>query len=688
MPEYQPLQAGDPRQIGAYQIVGRLGEGGQGVVYLAESESGELRAVKVLHARLLPDAATRERLSHEVEAARRLPSFCTAKIYAVGLDDPGRPYIVSEYLAAHSLHAIVEEHGPLAGGALDHLAVGTVTILAATHQAGIVHRDLKPHNVLLGPDGPRLVDFGIARALEAGAVATSGPVGTPAYMAPEQLREEDVGTAADMFSWAVTMTFAATGRPAFGGTQYRAIDRILHGEPDIAAVPEPLRDLVERCLDKRPNRRPSAREVLDALMAAVPEHNVEIITTDAPTPPHSITIEPNRSRTSGSPVSPAPAGAAASGPAASGWAASRSAASRSAASRSAGSGGSSASPTPASPRSPAGRSFRRLGTRGRLATIAAALVIVAGAAATTAIVMRPDRGTGRHPARPPVAAPAAASIVVGSANFPENVLLGEIYAQVLEDRGFTVVRKFNIGPREDIYPQLEAGAIDVLPEYNGSLASFIGATGIDGSGPTTTSAINRLLRQKLPSGLRILHSAAAEDKDSITVTRRTAAKYDLKKLADLEHAAPDMVMGGSPEFEPRHEGILGLRLRYHIDFKNYQQFFTNDLKALAQALRTDAVQAADLFTTDPSIRLNKFVVLQDPDHFFSAQNVTPLIYTAAVSDKAQAALNDVSGELTTDDLLEMNTRVANNEDPAAVAKDWLEQSAIIPGRPPASSPAP
>ena len=305
---------------------------------------------------------------------------------------------------------------------------------------------------------------------------------------------------------------------------------------------------------------------------------------------------------------------------------------------------------------------------------ASALVVVAGVAATTAVAFRSGGSPFGSPG-PPAKAPAP--IVVGAANFPESTLLGEIYAQVLEARGFTVTRKFNLGSREAYYDQVKSGTIDVMPEYNGALASFIGAAGIGETGAKTTTQVNRLLRRRLPPTLRILHSAGAEDKDSVTVTAQVADKYDLRSVPDLEKVAPDLVMGGSPEFETRRQGLLGLRVTYRINFRDYQPFPAADRETMVDSLRNDAIQAADLFTTDPAIRLNKFVVLEDPDQFFSAQNVTPLVYRSAVGDKAQTALNDVSAELTTDDLLEMNTRVARKDDVATVAKEWLAQADIV-----------
>jgi len=180
--------------------------------------------------------------------------------------DGDRPYVVSEYVEGVSLEELVRTQGPRVPGALDRIAVGTVTALAAIHKAGIAHRDFKPSNVLLGPDGPRVIDFGIARALDI-STAPGMVIGTPAYMSPEQLSGRPVGTAADVFSWALTMAFAATGEPPFGEDNHTAVMyRIVNSRPRLDGVPQPLRTVLERCLAKEADERPTAAQVLDMLL--------------------------------------------------------------------------------------------------------------------------------------------------------------------------------------------------------------------------------------------------------------------------------------------------------------------------------------------------------------------------------------------------------------------------------------
>nr|WP_240972672.1 protein kinase [Nonomuraea sp. FMUSA5-5] len=262
------MHSGEPRHVAGYRLLGRLGDGGQGSVYLGQDTDGTHVAVKMLHARLLGDARAERRFLQESAIAAGVAGFCTAKVLDSGLVE-GRPYIVSEYIEGPSLHDQVTGAGPLAGGDLERLAVGTITALTAIHGAGIVHRDFKPSNILMGPDGPRVIDFGIAKAMDA---ATTGSlvVGTPGFMAPEQIAGDSVTAATDVFSWASTMGFAATGEPLFGRDSIPAVmHRILHADPDLGAVAEPLRAVLETCLSKDPLLRPSADDVLMRLVRRV-----------------------------------------------------------------------------------------------------------------------------------------------------------------------------------------------------------------------------------------------------------------------------------------------------------------------------------------------------------------------------------------------------------------------------------
>ncbi|MCG5217213.1 protein kinase domain-containing protein [Streptosporangium soli] len=266
MPSFTPLRSGDPTRLGGHDLRGRLGEGGQGVVYLAADNSGTLVAIKWLRPEMSGDPVMVERFVREVAVAERVSPFCTATVLGTGIEND-RPYIISEFIDGPSLQAVVTEAGPRTGPSLHRLAIGTSTALAAIHQAGIVHRDFKPANVLLASDGPRVIDFGIARALDATSTISSMPVGTPAYMAPEQILGHTVGPAADLFSWASTMLYAASGNAPFGSDTLPAvINRVLNVQPDLSCLDGSLLDLVAACLNKDPAQRPTAEQVILGLL--------------------------------------------------------------------------------------------------------------------------------------------------------------------------------------------------------------------------------------------------------------------------------------------------------------------------------------------------------------------------------------------------------------------------------------
>ena len=268
-----PLLDDDPAQIGPYRLTARLGEGGMGVVYLAEPGEDDrdntgLVAVKVLRPELIGDAELRARFDREVETLLRIQGVCTVRV--IDADTTTRkPYLVTEYVDALSLTEYTQVHGPLDPEMLYGLATGLAEALTAIHAAGVAHRDLKPSNVLLAPDGPKVIDFGIAQVMDATALTKTGmTVGSAGFMAPEQIRGR-AGTAADIFAWAVTVGYAASGQSPFGsGTTHAIMYRILHEQPDLAAIPPLLRPMVAAALDKEPVARPSAVELLAQLTSA------------------------------------------------------------------------------------------------------------------------------------------------------------------------------------------------------------------------------------------------------------------------------------------------------------------------------------------------------------------------------------------------------------------------------------
>ncbi|MEV0271630.1 protein kinase [Hamadaea sp. NPDC050747] len=267
----QALRPSDQLQIGGYQLLGRLGEGGMGTVYLAQSPEGTQVALKVIRDHLLDREEFRQRFRGEVARAKTVPPFCTAEVIEADPDhDP--PYLVAEYVDGPTLADIVKESGPLSGAALQSLGIGVATALTAIHAAGIIHRDLKPGNVLLPRGGVKVIDFGLARDSDTPTGITQGDqvMGTVPYIAPERLSGglKAVNAKADVFAWGAVMCYAATGHTPFAGdTPATTAIRILTEAPNLTGVNGPLRDVVALALSKDPAERPTARDLLDLLMS-------------------------------------------------------------------------------------------------------------------------------------------------------------------------------------------------------------------------------------------------------------------------------------------------------------------------------------------------------------------------------------------------------------------------------------
>jgi serine/threonine protein kinase len=264
----KPLQPDDPERVGSYTILGRIGEGGMGAVYLGRAPDGRQVAIKVVRPELAQDAGFVARFQDEVANAQRVASFCTAQVLDHG-ESAGRAYMVTEFIDGLSLKEYVKENGELSPGMLQGVAIGVAAALVAIHAAGLIHRDLKPANVMLSFSGPRVIDFGIARALDvaSGLTMTGQLVGSPGWMAPERILQQEVTTASDIFSWGCLVAFAQTGANPFGTGDFSVMSaRLVHGDPQVGPLPAPLDRLVRAALEKDPRKRPTARQLLLAMV--------------------------------------------------------------------------------------------------------------------------------------------------------------------------------------------------------------------------------------------------------------------------------------------------------------------------------------------------------------------------------------------------------------------------------------
>jgi osmoprotectant transport system substrate-binding protein len=264
------------------------------------------------------------------------------------------------------------------------------------------------------------------------------------------------------------------------------------------------------------------------------------------------------------------------------------------------------------------------------------------------------------------------TIVVGSANFQENVVLADIYADALKAKGVKVSTKLNIGSREAYIPALKDGSIDLIPEYSGVLLQYFDKTAT----AVSESDVYAALQKAVPAPLTVLDQSAAEDKDAIVVTKETAAKYNLTSIADLAAVANKLTLGAPPEFQTRSDGIPGLQKLYGVTFKTFRKLDAGG-PLTENGLKNGQIDAGDIFTTDPLIAKNGWVVLADPKNLYTAQNVLPLINSGKASATVKSVLSAVSAKLTTDDLVSLNEKVQlEKQDPDAVAKAWLSAAGL------------
>ncbi|MBV2367188.1 serine/threonine-protein kinase, partial [Streptomonospora nanhaiensis] len=280
-PELRPLDGGDPRAIGPYTVVGRLGQGGMGTVFGAVGAEGTCIAVKVVHERFAEDPAFREAFAREVELMRRVRGVYTAAVHAADTE-AARPWVATDFVPGTTLRRRVEQEGPLEPDMLLAFAAGTAEALTAIHAAGIAHCDVKPGNVMLSPEGPRVLDFGIARpAGRSAAGRTAGATfGSPGWVSPERYRGAEPGMPADVFAWGCLVAYAATGRPPFGtGDAQDKRRRTLAGDADLAGVPDTLRPVVELAMAADPAARPTAESVYRGLIAFASPDDISRVET-------------------------------------------------------------------------------------------------------------------------------------------------------------------------------------------------------------------------------------------------------------------------------------------------------------------------------------------------------------------------------------------------------------------------
>ncbi|MBN3456009.1 ABC transporter substrate-binding protein [Mycobacterium sp. DSM 3803] len=262
-------------------------------------------------------------------------------------------------------------------------------------------------------------------------------------------------------------------------------------------------------------------------------------------------------------------------------------------------------------------------------------------------------------------------VIIGSADFTESQLIASIYSQALQAKGISVTEQFNIGSREVYLAALKDGSIDLVPEYSGALLSHLNPE----STASSTEAVITGLVSNMPSGITMLAPSPAQDKDVVAVTQATADKYKLRKISDLAPVAGEMVLGGPPEWKSRVQGVVGLRDVYGLNFKEFVSLDAGGTLTMT-ALTNGQIQAGDLFSTDPGLKANHLVALEDDKDLFAAENVIPLIKSAKQTETITKALNAVSAKLTTDDLIDMNAEAAKGTNLSDIAMKWLADAGL------------
>ncbi|WP_054566455.1 protein kinase [Frankia sp. R43] len=403
----ESLRTDDPARIGPYQVVGRLGAGGMGRVYLGRTAAGRLAAVKVIRPELADSPDFRARFAREVAAARAVGGRHTAAVIDADLDATS-PWLATAYVSGLSLAMTISRHGPLQEAALTTLATGLAEALIAIHDAGIVHRDLKPSNVMLAVDGPKVIDFGVSRAADASVLTRTGAmIGSPGFMSPEQMTGAEAGAPSDVFSLGALVAYAATGREPFGvGPTPAQVYRVVHAEPDLDGIPGALRGIIADCLAKEQAARPTPRALLARLISA--DQATKVLT--GPTWPPTVLAAALRDEDSMVATALASCVTENTEPLAG------------------------ASPTPARPgaappadRVPAGWSPRRW-SRGRRGRLAAGFVVLAVAAMVTASVVvaggKPDHLTATASVGAPLSTATAAASFSASTSASSSAAAG------------------------------------------------------------------------------------------------------------------------------------------------------------------------------------------------------------------------------------------------------------------------